>query len=675
MLERVRLAAQVLLSQKEAPFSMVTKLGGPQGALPRLGTRELLIGYSQFPWLRAVVGKIAEIAASVEWYAILTQGEEVAILRAHPLTAFMMDGNEVHNGYALRKLMFVHLLLVGENFWMFERNGAGMPIHPWAVPPSWVKETPVTRDGDFRVRYRFFDARVPGSEMAYFRELDAENPYGRGSGIGAVGGDELQTDEYAAKYIAQFFRNSARPDVVISAKSADKPMKKEHAEAMEESWLAKVQGFWKAHRPLFMAGGPVEITELGRSFAENQMVDLRRFSRDAIMQMYGFPPEGLGVLESSNRATIDAAEFLLTKTVVTPKLISVREFATQRIAPEYDPRLALDFVSPIEEDRAHQLEAMKASPWAYKVDEHRELGLHGPLPDKKGQVHPVPFNLMFSEDLTTGNPPPASDDDASRTVKTTKDAITGPDVDMLLVRLDSGAVRRTVWDTTEHALGIVVDTVGEATLAEVGADLAWQRTNNVQQHLRDWGVKRAKRLDTTTKDALGRRLAEAVTDGDDLAKATARITGYFKEVGPARARMIAQTETTRSAGFATNEALEQAAVPEKMWLETGDSNVRDPHLELGGVTKPRKSEFEVDGARAQHPGDFDVPELDINCRCSLQPILPGTRDFSADERRELWLAKDRDRIPMENAVARAVRRSFRIQSDILVERLAEIMAA
>ena len=110
--------------------------------------------------------------------------------------------------------------------------------------------------------------------------------------------------------------------------------------------------------------------------------------------MFGIPPELLGILNNSNRATIESADYLFSRWVVTPRLEFLRSQLQERLIPEYDDRLVLDFVSPVEEDRAHMLEAAKAAPWAMKVDEWRTLQGQETLNDESGQVHMMPVNLI-----------------------------------------------------------------------------------------------------------------------------------------------------------------------------------------------------------------------------------------------------------------------------------------
>jgi hypothetical protein len=120
---------------------------------------------------------------------------------------------------------------------------------------------------------------------------------------------------------------------------------------------------------------------------------------NTIIQVFGFPPEILGVIENSNRSTIDAAGFLFDLYVLTPRLEFLRTQLQEKIIPEYDERLVLDYVSPVKEDRALQQEVMKAHPYAFLVDEIRARGGCDPLKDNLGQLHAVPPGMTFHDDL------------------------------------------------------------------------------------------------------------------------------------------------------------------------------------------------------------------------------------------------------------------------------------
>ena len=131
--------------------------------------------------------------------------------------------------------------------------------------------------------------------------------------------------------------------------------------------------------------------------------------------------------------------------------------------------------------------------------------------------------------------------------------------------------------------------------------------------------KMSESILSTTGDKVGKLVNDLITEGatlPDMQAAIVQGAGFT----PARAMMIARTETTRIANGAANRAYHRAEESgiqiEKMWLSARDSDVRDAHMDLDGTTVPAKGVFTYEGATAANPGEFGTGELDINCRCS-----------------------------------------------------------
>ena len=94
----------------------------------------------------------------------------------------------------------------------------------------------------------------------------------------------------------------------------------------------------RAYLPHFVSN-KIEIKELSQTFQNMQLKDLRAFERDTIVQVFGLNPEMLGILQDSNRASIQSAEFFAQKHVVTPRLEFQRLELQERLVPEFDERL------------------------------------------------------------------------------------------------------------------------------------------------------------------------------------------------------------------------------------------------------------------------------------------------------------------------------------------------
>lgn len=174
-------------------------------------------------------------------------------------------------------------------------------------------------------------------------------------------------------------------------------------------------------------------------------------------------------------------------------------------------------------------------------------------------------------------------------------------------------------DFTRELLTPLRDTLrhfGNRVFTRLGLEIAFDVYDpGVGEFLRDFGAERVKGIGDTTRTALGDALARVAGDQPTFPKYLAAIRGTFEEASRARAEVIARTETTRAAGFAGQKAMIDAGVERKMWLSSRDAWVRDAHRELDGQTVKAEQKFHYHGHKADHPGGFGVPSLDINCRC------------------------------------------------------------
>lgn len=445
--ERLKLAGAALSPYSPAPGSQAALiLGGVlapgRGEPPLRNTTSRLQAYSDMPWLRAIGEKIASDVAAVQWElflprnaknqpvgnralqragyanrkkAIASRRKDVAGNRSadlepvetHPFLDMVMDkGNAVLPGAMIRKLTQLYLDLTGEAFLVKERDALGTVIALWPVPPDWVIGTPTPYRPFYLVVYRGWRQDIRAEDVLALTNPNPVNPYARGSGIVAAIGDELDTDEYAAKFTKQFFFNDATPPFMVFPKNTggeSAAMGEPEVRRLESSWLNKFQGMFRQHRPVF-SSRELGIYEFTKDLKKMQLVDLRKNQRDIIMQVFGMPPEILGVLEHSNRSTIASAEYLYATHVLVPRLEFQRTFYQERLIPEYDPRFILDYVTPVQEDRIYQLDVIKAAPWAFTADEIRKRAGEPELDDSLGDVHAVPINVTLQPDLT---PPPA----------------------------------------------------------------------------------------------------------------------------------------------------------------------------------------------------------------------------------------------------------------------------
>lgn len=412
---------------------------GAMGVPPYRGTREFLKAYSTMPWLRAITSRIASVTATTEWQLFVARNQngkayrhkslqygdpftrsatikamveqqELEPILEHPFLDAMHEGNALLDGLSVRKLTQVYLDTVGESFWIKERNGVGAPIAFWPVPPHWIINTPTPGHLFYRYSFRGWQGEIADTEVLAITDPNPETPYYRGTGIGMSLSDELETDEYTARFTRQFFFNNASPPFVVYPKNTqagDSNMKSEEVARLENDWMNKNQGMNRKWKPYFLTK-EVGIHEFKNDLRALQFAELRQFERDTIMQTFGMPPEMLGVIDKgSNRATIDKAELVFAKFVILPRLELMRSILQQKLLPEYDDRLILNFKSPVQEDKEFALAVGTVFPWALTVDEQRDMMALDKLDNDAGNVHMIPFNMQPTADFSMAPQMPA----------------------------------------------------------------------------------------------------------------------------------------------------------------------------------------------------------------------------------------------------------------------------
>jgi len=681
---------------------------------PKRGTQQLAEAYKISPALRMVCGRIGYAVASTPFTlerAVTGKGGKVlhpyALQRAsfehrermaatmrkagnlepvadenHPLLRLLSNGNPHLPGTTCIKIAQLHLDIHGEAFWIFERDGLGMPVEIWPAPPAWCVSIATPTEPFFLFRWQGRERRVPEADVVYFRDPDPANPYGRGTGIAEALGDELDTDEYASKFIKSFFYNDAIPAAVVSFDGADE----KQVMAAEQRWLAKFRGHQNAHRVSF-TNKKIDVKQLTQSFASNQMTQLREYERDIIIHTFGVPPEIFGILTNSNRATIDAADYLFARWVIVPRLDFIRSTLQHALVPMFDERAVLGFVSPIPDDREFWLKTAVANPAALSRGEWREsLGKdsHGPVDDVyvmtlgaierpiRGSMPtpsaPATAPTQDAPQVETPDTPPPESTAPAKAKAVHKDKLRPGDVDAILEALRPE--RLTV--DIDKLFRDEIEKWGSDALAELGVDPSFSMLNPlVTQHLEKLSLEHLGGfVQETTKQELRDALTEGVQAGESSRELAGRVAEVFDGADSWRATNIARTEVLGSSNFATFTAYGQSGIVDgKQWVDTPDDRTRDTHRELGAQPPiPLNDPFVVDGKMAMHPGDFGDPAEDCMCRCTTTAVVGG-EPKSAEARAAIWKAYDRKLVPWEDKTIAALRKGFSGQRNDIIAAL------
>jgi SPP1 gp7 family putative phage head morphogenesis protein len=298
------------------------------------------------------------------------------------------------DGYALKYVTAILCELLGECFWIKFRSGRKID-EILVMPPAWCIMTPTASNATFLFQPFGTTAgkmlSIAPEDVVWFKQPDITDPYGRGRGRTETLGDELDADEMAAKWQKNYFYNDATPPFWANIPGAQQS----DLERMRDTWGQRLGGWMNARKPAFTNSDNIQIQKLGDTVKEMDFTESRKYLRDGFLQHYSIPPELFGILENSNRSTIDAAYYLFSKNVITRRLgFYERAITKQLIAPDYDARLIAKIDFEIPEDEAFKLQKVSAgltSGALTRADWKRAMGYK---PEKGDEVYLVPYSLL-----------------------------------------------------------------------------------------------------------------------------------------------------------------------------------------------------------------------------------------------------------------------------------------
>lgn len=320
-------------------------------------------------------GKSAEVIEEHELYNLLE----------NPVPTFP----EI-DGFALRYLTFANVDLCGEFGWLKVREGSRI-IALLPIPSPWIMSKPTINDHKYKImpygEIGVVCLTVPDTDFILFKDFDLSDIYGNGKGMAESIIDELETDEYASKYQKNFFFNDATPPFVITGFQGNQ----QSAEQVKKSFMEKIGGFFHAREPAVLTGS-MDVKPLGIAPKELDMVESRKFLRDECLQHFQLPPEIFGIIENSNRATIDSSFYLMQKNVLIPRLQFFERVINRQLLKEYDEDLVCRHDMQVIEDEALQLQIYQFGVMNACITREQFCEKFGINPDVKEGTYIVPLS-------------------------------------------------------------------------------------------------------------------------------------------------------------------------------------------------------------------------------------------------------------------------------------------
>jgi SPP1 gp7 family putative phage head morphogenesis protein len=202
---------------------------------------------------------------------------------------------------------------------------------------------------------------------------------------------------------------------------------------------------------------------------------------------------------------------------------------------------------------------------------------------------------------------------------------------------------------------------GSKVLDRLGSDVAFDLRNPIiSDYLDAWREQSIVGIVDTTRDAITTLMMDAVGEGVGIDEIKRRLRGYFEDAANYRAERIARTEVVGASNAANLAAYQiSGLVDGKEWLSVQDSQTRETHAEMDGQQRGIREDFESpSGDTTQGPGLFGIAGEDINCRCTVRPVVKDAVSPVGEERAMEWKAYVAALGPFEDQVRKATAKVF-----------------
>ena len=600
------------------------------------------------------VRRIAQDVASVNWFV---KDSRDNIVENTALTKLIKKPNPIawFTWYNINYIKEVHLLVNGEAFWVTEKNSRGEVEEIWIVPPSWVRETPTIGSDFFIISPpHTTDIHVQSEDMIYFIDINASDPFGRGVGQVKQIGDEIETDEYMSRYAKKFFYNDATPPVTITAPNAQAS----DIERLQSKWNERSGGLINAHKPMILPWD-AKIQILKQTEKEMDFIESRKFLRDMSNQNFNIPPEIMGIIENSNRATIDSAYTLYAKNVLTSRLMLTKDVFNNQLIN--DERLAVEYENIIPEDKEFNLKVANEGFKNGAITKNEWRISNGYEKTAKGDVYHIPFTFIEVE----------AKNDNKKIIKKKEynekqKLILWKTFDNIVLQVSKKLEiemnnffeaqaellrKKTIQllgnksiqakqglpeifleaifnfaEQNEELKKLLLPFILEASSSGVSETIELYKlqieSDFVEKNMVDWwdnyAGTQAYYINDTTQKIIKKEVRNYLEEGLSVTQLADNIKKKIVDIGKSRAVLIARTESHNAVQGGVYNTYKDADIPFIKWLTSKDERVRSSHEAIDGQIR-RRGELFSNGLK--YPGDSSGSLSEFErCRCVL--IIP-----------------------------------------------------
>lgn len=352
-------------------------------------------------WVYACVSAIADEVASIKLKLYELKGDDVEEVKEHTLLDVLYKVNSFTAKFDHFWLTSAYLDLAGESPWFVEKDNATKePSALYFLRPDRLKPIPDKQKVIIGYEYQVDmndKMRLGIDEVIFLKNPNPSNPF-RGKGTLEYAARTVDIDTESEKWNFNFFKNEARPDMVLTIKDMDQ-MNEEQKEKLKKSLEKHHRGTDKAHRVMALFGD-MDIQPFGFSQKDMDFTEQMKFGRDKIMAMFRVPKAIIAQTEGVNFASSKVAQYNFAKFTIKPKMERIVQQLNEFYLPMFKntEKMFLDYENPVPEDTEMAIKKYESgikSGWL-TINEVREFENLEPI--EGFDVPWMPFNLTPADE-------------------------------------------------------------------------------------------------------------------------------------------------------------------------------------------------------------------------------------------------------------------------------------
>jgi len=617
--------------------------------------------YRKQVWVHTLVRKLARATARLSLDLRESADPQAGLDTSSDLYQLLQKPNDRMDPFKLKQWTSSTWDIYGEAFWLKlrDRDGQVRELHPMHPTNVIVHRDYAGELGEPGGTWYIYTSGVrtvsmlppiPAADVVPFLYYNPDNTE-RGMSVLEPLRETLLNEDAIRRANASFWRNGARPAMVLKTAKVLKPIA---AERLKAAVAAAHGGADRTGGTLVLEDG-VDADQMQLNSEEMQYIESRKLNREEVCAALDVPPPVVHLLDKATFSNITEQMRSMYRDTMAPRLTDYESVIAHHLVPDFGgrqvPRYNLDdvlrgdfearaeaavklvtgavmkpaearpmFNLPPAGPDADKLYANQATqplgtPVAGSLPPggapaalpaaRQPLAIEGPRPDAVRAERSMMGRLGGTK-VASADRAPLIDEHARQLKK----LFTAQRDDVLArhARKDAAPFNAQTWD---QALADLLAGLATATAKVLGTQTASALGGafdiaSMAEWIHDNAMTSAQRINTTTLD----QLAAALEDADDPA---ASITNVYDVLTGSRSDQIAATRVASVGGFAQRTAAGQSGATHKTWV-TG-SNARPDHAGMAGETVRLGQAFSngMDG-----PGDPSGGADEVaGCNCSL----------------------------------------------------------